>query len=292
MNAPELSHFQIPRKDIDLGGSSPSEVSPRGNGFLAWCVVLSIFLHAVLIWNLELRIDLAPERQGPIVVDLVKPPPPAPLPPRPPAVAEATPPPEHDTVPTPARDHEPKASRKPKQVKASPPAKKPARSVPKKVKAAAAAEQPQTRPEMPKSAEPSVNSVPIGRLAERPGVTILANESGQDTLKHGAEARFMHGVATEEFVEENYVGEYSLRDSSRVWIEDDRAKSGHLILHAEGMGLHRKLFRFNRFIYVYGDTSESPSPILGSVTFFSDGYHISQFMWQHNSTQAYFPRRN
>lgn len=133
---------------------------------------------------------------------------------------------------------------------------------------------------------------PVGQVVALPGVTVLANESGQDTLKHGAEARFMHGVATEEFVEENYVGEYSLGAEGRVWIEDDRGRSGHLILHAEGMGLTRKLFRFNRFIYIYGEDSESPAPILGSVTFFSDGYHIHQFLWQHNSTRAYFPRRN
>lgn len=148
------------------------------------------------------------------------------------------------------------------------------------------------RDETPKVAEPSPEaSPPVGGLEKGHGVTVLANESGQDTLKHGAEARFMHGVATEEFVEDNYVGEYVLADLGRVWIEDDRARSGHLILHAEGMGLHRWLYRFNRFIYVYGDSSESPSPVLGSVTFFSDGYHIHQFLWQHNATQAFFPRR-
>lgn len=154
------------------------------------------------------------------------------------------------------------------------------------------AAKPETLPSEPRSPEAAQQAaVPIGQVAQRPDATVLANESGQDALKHGAEARFMHGVATEEFVEENYVGDYTLPDSSRVWIEDDRARSGHLILHAEGMGLHRKLYRFNRFIYVYGDTSESPSPILGSVTFFSDGYHIHQFLWQHNSTTAHFPRR-
>lgn len=121
--------------------------------------------------------------------------------------------------------------------------------------------------------------------------TILANESGQDSLKHGSEARFMHGVATEEFVEENYVGEYFLGTSGRIWIEDDRKRSGHLILHAEHMNFIRPLFRFNRFIYVYGENPGSPSPILGSVTFFSDGDHIHQFLWQHNSTKAYFPRK-
>jgi hypothetical protein len=138
----------------------------------------------------------------------------------------------------------------------------------------------------------SVKSIaPIGQIVPRTGVTVLANESGQDTLKHGAEARFMHGVATEEFVEENYVGEYSMGKSGKVWIEDDRAGSGHLILHAESMGLRRQLFRFNRFIYVYGESPDSPEPILGSVTFFSDGYHINNFLWQHNSTHAYYPRR-
>lgn len=142
------------------------------------------------------------------------------------------------------------------------------------------------------SLQESVKSIaPIGQIVPRTGVTVLANESGQDTLKHGAEARFMHGVATEEFVEENYVGEYSMGKSGKVWIEDDRAGSGHLILHAESMGLRRQLFRFNRFIYVYGESPDSPEPILGSVTFFSDGYHINNFLWQHNSTHAYYPRR-
>jgi len=135
------------------------------------------------------------------------------------------------------------------------------------------------------------SKAPIGQILPRVGVTVLANESGQDALKHGAEARFMHGVATEEFVEENYVGEYSMGKSGKVWIEDDRAGSGHLILHAETMGLRRQLFRFNRFIYVYGERPDSPEPILGSVTFFSDGYHINNFLWQHNSTHAYYPRR-
>ena len=134
--------------------------------------------------------------------------------------------------------------------------------------------------------------VPVGQIAPRSGVTVLANESGQDTLKHGAEARFMHGVATEEFIEENYVGEYTLGKLGRVWIEDDRARSGHLVLHVEGLGLTRPLFRFNRFIYVYGENPDSPEPILGSVTFFSDGDHIHQFLMQHNSTHAYYPRRN
>lgn len=136
----------------------------------------------------------------------------------------------------------------------------------------------------PKSSAPSPSAL------TRP--VVIANEAGADALKHGAEARFMHGLATEEFVEDNYVGEYSLGKLGRVWIEDDRARSGHLVLHADGLGFHRKLFRFNRFIYVYGQEPDTATPVLGSVTFFSDGYHIHQFLWQHNSTKAYFPRRN
>lgn len=136
------------------------------------------------------------------------------------------------------------------------------------------------------------SKTPVGQIVPRQGVTVLANESGLDALKHGSEARFMHGVATEEFVEDNYVGEYAMGKLGRVWIEDDRARSGHLILHAEHMGFRKPLFRFNRFIYVYGENPDSPEPILGSVTFFSDGYHIHQFMWQHNSTYAYYPRRD
>lgn len=132
----------------------------------------------------------------------------------------------------------------------------------------------------------------VGQIVPRQGVTVLANESGQDALKHGSEARFMHGVATEEFVEDNYVGEYAMGKLGRFWIEDDRARSGHLILHAEHMGFRRPLFRFNRFIYVYGENLDFPEPILGSVTFFSDGYHIHQFMWQHNATYTYYPRRD
>jgi hypothetical protein len=145
---------------------------------------------------------------------------------------------------------------------------------------------------VPVSRTVAKSAVPIGQVVPRAGVTVLANESGQDALKHGAESRFMHGVATEEFVEENYIGEYSMGKAGKVWIEDDRAGSGHLILHAEAMGLRRPLFRFNRFIYVYGENPDSPEPILGSVTFFSDGYHIHQFLWQHNSTHAYYPRRD
>ncbi len=252
------------------------------------CLVLSICLHAFLLWNLELRQTIRPDGERLLLIDLVEPAPPqaAPVKVEPPPTARGTEPP--------VRKSEPKADAKPKQPRTTTVKKKTARPAvrPTQASEAAPVEKAQARPAEAPDEIPPERAVPIGRLAERPGVTVLANESGLDTLKHGAEARFMHGVATEEFVEENYVGEYTLTDSSRVWIEDDRAGSGHLILHAEGMGLHRKLFRFNRFIYVYGESQDSPSPILGTVTFFSDGYHIHQFLWQHNSTQAFFPRRN
>ncbi|NLW82180.1 MAG: hypothetical protein GXY42_10980 [Desulfovibrionales bacterium] len=119
----------------------------------------------------------------------------------------------------------------------------------------------------------------------------VANESSRDTLKHGAESRFMHGLATEEFEEENYIGEYSLGEDGRVWIKDDRAESGHLVLHAERMGLVRPLFRFNRFIYVYGVNPEAPAPILGAVMFLSDGERIHQCIWEHDGREAFFPRK-
>ena len=262
------------------------------------CVVLSLLLHALGCWVADFRPvqDLVQDKL--ILLYIAVPPlsrpvepvaAPAPVqtPVAEPARADPVPPPDV-TKSTPVSPDQKVKS--PAAEKTMPKKKAPAVKSEPRVSDVVASES--AHNEVPVSRAEINREVPIGQIVPRAGVTVLANESGQDALKHGAEARFMHGVATEEFVEENYVGEYSLRDSSRVWIEDDRAKSGHLILHAEGMGLHRKLFRFNRFIYVYGDTSESPSPILGSVTFFSDGYHISQFMWQHNSTQAYFPRRN
>jgi hypothetical protein len=295
MNAPEFNPFQHPRKDICCSGSGLPDGPGRRNGFLWLCLALSVCMHAFLLWSIELRQIPRSEEEHLLLIDLVEP---APLPAapatveKPPAIPE--PPPAKHHAASPARKSEAKAEAKPKQAGAETLKKRPARREPRPRQATgpAPAETVQARPAQTPDGMSPERAVPIGRIAERPGVTVLANESGMDTLKHGAEARFMHGVATEEFVEENYIGEYTLTDSSRVWIEDDRGVSGHLILHAEGMGLHRKLFRFNRFIYVYGETQDSPSPILGSVTFFSDGYHIHQFLWQHNSTQAYFPRRN
>lgn len=117
-----------------------------------------------------------------------------------------------------------------------------------------------------------------------------ANEAGQDQLKHGSEARFMHGIATEEFVEENYVGDYAI-NGEVVRIIDDRMYSGHLILENSRTGFRRPLYRFNRFIYVYGHGSESPEPIAGSLIFLSDGQKIHQFIWEYNDTTVYYPRR-
>ncbi len=262
--------------------------SGRSVSFLVLCALLSIALHSVLLLGLDFRTAVLEERRT-LLLDIVAP---AAKPDLEPSVVPRQEPEAsagvraRDKPNLPARPPAPR----PKQARRSAAAKAATPKVPATSQDLVA--RPQTLPPEPISPKTEQQTaVPIGQVAPRPDATVLANESGQDALKHGAEARFMHGVATEEFVEENYVGEYALHDSSRVWIEDDRARSGHLILHAEGMGLHRTLYRFNRFIYVYGDTSDSPSPILGSVTFFSDGYHIHQFLWQHNSTTAHFPRR-
>ena len=294
MNSPELFTSLTSSESVVRNSGPAAEQAGAGRtGRLLLCIVLSVGLHAFALLGLQLRQDVLRRQARLVMIDIVA----APSLPAAPAAAAAPP---VAPVPPPAAPVKPA-----KKNSARPPrpavktASKRSQAVSRVKEAASATERPEPegkpRPEAAKPAEPapppSGPQVPIGRLAERPGATILANESGADTLKHGAEARFMHGVATEEFVEENYIGEYALHDASRVWIEDDRARSGHLILHAESMGLHRKLFRFNRFIYVYGTSPDSPEPILGSVTFFSDGYHIHQFLWEHNSTQAYFPRR-
>ncbi|PKN43354.1 MAG: hypothetical protein CVU60_03080 [Deltaproteobacteria bacterium HGW-Deltaproteobacteria-18] len=260
------------------------------------CFVLSLLLHALGCWVADLRPvqDLIQDRL--ILLDIVVPPLPpsiepvaAPVPVQAPVAETASPvPPSDIKTSTPVSpDHEVK---NPAPEKTMPKKKAPAVKPESRVSEVVVPESAHNA--VPVSRQEIESEVPIGRIVPREGVTVLANESGQDALKHGAEARFMHGVATEEFVEENYIGEYSLGKAGKVWIEDDRAGSGHLILHAEAMGLRRPLFRFNRFIYVYGKSPDSPEPILGSVTFFSDGYHIHQFLWQHNSTHAYFPRRD
>ena len=255
-----------------------------GTWSICLCVLLSISLHCYAALSLQFG-DLPQVLSTRIaLVDII--------------LAPSIPPPEPVQAPSfPPRDAR---SEDPRPVAKKPPL--PA------IKAATSKVSPQrAKPQADMSTAPSVEqflpqapatAVKAEASAHVPALfitnatpTILANESGQDSLKHGSEARFMHGVATEEFVEENYIGEYTLGASGRVWIEDDRKGSGHLILHAEHMNFIRPLFRFNRFIYVYGENADSPSPILGSVTFFSDGYEIHQFLWQHNSTKAYFPRR-
>ena len=303
MNAPDLVSSFLMHSEVSVRSRGDEfEVNGAmkggpGYAFLVLCVFLSAVTHAGALLMLDLRPVDSGWKSRVLTVDLVGPAPPKALSKplmetpdmkkvesvaEPVKAAKASPPPP----PEPKR--EPRAVTSRPVASTKPPEKKVVRSSqPPVAQEQKVASPPASPPVASESAK-----VPIGKLEKRPGVTILANESGGDTLKHGAEARFMQGLATEEFVEENYIGEYSLPDSSRVWIEDDRSRSGHLILHAEAMGLHRKLYRYNRFIYVYGQSPDVPMPVLGSVTFFSDGYHIHQFMWQHNSTEAYYPRRN
>lgn len=248
-------------------------------GLLGACILLSLLLHIATGRWVEFRPWEETPRDLLLWVDIVSPTP-AVVPPPAPALSET------DIQPEPLPNLLP--DRKAKKTKMKP--------APKPISAQANPDHSvrSTGQAVPSQATPTTapsSQVPFGQTVAGSGVTVLANESGQDTLKHGAEARFMHGLATEEFVEENYVGTYSLGAKGRVWIEDDRAGSGHLILHAEHMGLIRPLFRYNRFIYIYGERPDTPEPILGTVTFFSDGYHIHQFLWQHNSTHAYYPRR-
>lgn len=106
-----------------------------------------------------------------------------------------------------------------------------------------------------------------------------------------AEERAMSSLAADEFTEDCYAGEYTFEQNKCVMIEDDRAGSGHLILKADCMGLNRPLYKFNRFIYVYGASPDSPEPILGTVTFLSDGDQVNQLLWQHDGRQAFFPVR-
>ncbi len=302
MNAPDpvssfLVHAEVPvRSTGDDAEDAGMVKGGPGYAFLVLCVILSVVTHAGALLLLDLRLVDSGWKSAVLTVELVDPAPPKALlkpPEEPPDMKKVEPVAEpikavETSSPPPA---EPRREARAVKTKPAASTKKPSRKVPRSRKPPAISENKVSSPAV-KSPAKSSTKTPIGKLEERPGVTILANESGGDTLKHGAEARFMQGLATEEFVEENYIGEYRLPDSSRVWIEDDRARSGHLILHAEAMGLHRTLYRYNRFIYVYGQSSDEPTPVLGSVTFFSDGYHIHQFMWQHNSTEAYYPLRN
>ncbi|UTF48894.1 hypothetical protein NLA06_09900 [Desulfomicrobium sp. ZS1] len=260
---------------------------------LTGCIVLSLLLHALSGWMADFRPVPELVKDRPLLLDIdalsdesVSPPAQAPV------AAKVAPRPvtSSDVTSSVSAARSSPVQKPVPEVKAV--SKKNTSPVQSKSRAQVEPAPERVRNPSPVLQEIVESKTPIGEIVPRPGVTVLANESGQDALKHGAEARFMHGVATEEFVEENYVGEYSMGKSGKVWIEDDRAGSGHLILHAEAMGLRRQLFRFNRFIYVYGENPDSPEPILGSVTFFSDGFHVNNFLWQHNSTHAYYPRRD
>lgn len=123
---------------------------------------------------------------------------------------------------------------------------------------------------------------------------IIAFAGGPDCslkLNVGGEERSMSCLAAEEFSEDNYAGEYVFGPGKCLVIEDNRAESGHLVLRADCMGLKCPLHRFNRFIYVYGASPYSPEPVLGTVTFLSDGDHVNQVLWQHGARQAFFPVR-
>lgn len=296
MSAPKTSLTLFPESQSGplRSGSADADSRPRP-GRRRWlpgaaCILLSVALHTLGIWVADFRPVHHMPQDSLVVLDIAAPRmKPASLP-----ASPALPAPDK----TPMEPAPPSVAARPQT--APPPraveTRSPEAVVSKREQPASGAEARRSPSPQRKSRAPvrktARSETPIGQVASRPGVTVLANESGQDALKHGSEARFMHGVATEEFVEDNYVGEYAMGKLGRVWIEDDRARSGHLILHAEHMDFTRPLFRFNRFIYVYGENPDSPEPILGSVTFFSDGYHIHQFLWQHNATYAYYPRRD
>lgn len=123
------------------------------------------------------------------------------------------------------------------------------------------------------------------------GTSLAENTQYPLKLKDGAEVRCMSGVLAGEFEESDFVGEYAMEPDNCVRIEDDRARSGHLVLRADCMGLHCPLYRFNKYIYVYGTTPEPDAPVLGTVTFLSDGNRINQLIWQHEAKQAFFPMR-
>lgn len=123
------------------------------------------------------------------------------------------------------------------------------------------------------------------------GISLAEDQQYPLKLKDGAEVRCMSAVLAAEFDESDFVGEYAMGSGNCVRIEDDRAGSGHLVLRADCMGLHCPLYRFNKYIYVYGTTPEPDAPVLGTVTFLSDGGHINQLIWQHEAKQAFFPMR-
>lgn len=132
---------------------------------------------------------------------------------------------------------------------------------------------------------------PLLILLLSPGISLAGEGQYPLKLKDGAEVRCMSGVLAGEFDESDFVGEYAMGPDNCVRIEDDRAGSGRLVLHADCLGLHYPLYRFNKYIYVYGTTPEPDAPIRGTVTFLSDGGHINQLIWQHEAKQAFFPIR-
>ena len=125
--------------------------------------------------------------------------------------------------------------------------------------------------------------IPFGALAEG------LNSPAQ--LKGGAETRCLPGVDDQEFTEDNFTGAYSLGPGKCVFIEDARKRGGQLVLHADCLGLHCPLYRFNRFIYVYGAPPGTSAPVQGTVTFMSNGSQVTQIILQHEGRQAYFPMR-
>ena len=270
-----------------MSGSSgeihPGDPIPAPGRSLAWntpiaaAVACSLLLHLALGLGLELRPARGVESEMLVLLEFAPPPPVAPvhLPLKP---DHGEPPPK--VRPAPSRSRVIDAP--PVSARAAPPSR---------VRFAASRHAPDAVRSVPDTTSSRAAPRPDSPPARSGRPVVLANESGRDALKHGAEARFMHGVATEEFVEDNYVGAYHVPGRGAVWIEDDRAGSGHLILHDDKTGFRRPLFRFNRFIYVDGEGPDSPAPVLGSVTFLSDGSRVHQFIWQHNSTQAYSPSR-
>lgn len=122
-------------------------------------------------------------------------------------------------------------------------------------------------------------------------INIWAEENTHIVINQGAESRCMSSLINDQFCEDNYKGDYFLGTGDCVTIEDDRDNSGYLILHANCLGLHRPLHRFSKYIYVYGENPEAPEPVLGTVTFLSDGSRINQMILLHDSKQALFPLR-
>lgn len=120
----------------------------------------------------------------------------------------------------------------------------------------------------------------------------MAGSQGEITkIKDGSEVRCMSGLATEEFIESGYPGKYYLGSGDCVTIENDLARNGELILHAECLGLRCPLYRFSKYIYIYREVQDDEESVLGTVTFLSDGSAVNQLILQHDSRIAYFPMK-